>query len=613
MANNSIEGRDIARIAVNDPSYKERLNFGLAGAFGSLYNQLGPLANDGIGKALIDYTRSVGFSDNKSDDAMSARAIIEKSVIRPMNQRASRVRDVKRSMENPDWLTDPVMEKALAKSTLDVGSLTNFANITGGQALGYVSLDTRMARGTVRPSSFTLYQALDKSLAWQVVDFWALANATGGAAPGAAFANYSSVSSGTLATSAGSYNLLNIILKLALDGRAITTALAAQNNYVNVSEQENTNAALVVLQTMNWACYHGNSTLFPNQFDGISAQITNAGLTATNVFDYWTFSNNFAASHSWSPELTLYNLIYEASAQITSYATFGHITHAFMSPTAMGALQGLTNTQLNNILNQITEMQDRQPLVVNGNLIGMQTRFGSIQFPMDLFIDARDVPLQVGLNGSVATTTNPTKPTSVTGAILAAGNAGAVGSEFTGAYTPSGGGIYMYAVASCDASMNESTLTYSAIVSGSTLAAGAAVQLTIVAPGAADATVYRVFRSGLGGCIDNTTPTANEFRYIGAVAANGSSNVTFTDFNGGKTTRIPGSTNIYLLDMDPMDLAIDYRMLLPLVRVELFASNLFMPWAVASIGSLRLRVPKFHGLIKNYVPTTPAWNPLAIN
>lgn len=611
-----IDGAELQHMGMVPP---ELFNLGTQRAVASLYSQLGPLANEGIGKALIDYTRNVGLGGNKSEDVIQARALLERSVLKPMNKRAARVRDVKRSMEDPVWLQDEAMEKSLAKASLDVGTLTNFANITGGQALGYVSLDTRMARGTVRPSSFTLYQALDKSLAWQVVDFWALAKATGGAPPGAAFANYSSVTSGALATSAGTYDLLNIVLKLALDGRAITTALAAQNNYVNVSEQENTNAALVVLQTINWAAYKGNSALFANQFDGIEQQIISGGYASTNFFDYYQFSNNFAAAHSWSPELTLYNLIYEAAAQITSYATFGHITHAFMPPSAMGALQGLTNSQLNNILSQITELQDRAPLVVNGNLIGMQTRFGHIQFPMDLFITARDIPVQaIVIDGAnQATTTAPTPPVSVVPAIVTGNNA--LGTNFNGAYTPGGSPGYMYAVASANASMVESQVTYTSGLIAP--ASGQAVQLTITPPVAADAVAFRVFRSGLGGCVSNSAPTAGEFRYIGAIAANGGSAVTFTDLNGGQAatinaggyTKIPGSTEIYLLDMDPMDLAIDYRMLLPLVRVELFASNLFMPWAVASIGSLRLRVPKFHGLIRNYVPTSPSWNPLAIN
>jgi hypothetical protein len=628
MAIKGIEGPAVSKIALKHPAYKQMLQIGTNSAISSLYNQLGPLAEKDLGKAILDYGYNMGFGESKSEDVSKTRAVLEKSVIRPANQRAARVRDIYRSLQDPSWLTDPEMEKSLMKANLDVGTLTNFASVTGGQSLGYVSLDTRMARGTIRPNSFTLYQACDKSLAWQIVDFWALAKATGGAPPGAAFANYSSVSSGSLATNAGTYDLLNIVLKLALDGRAITTALAAQNNYVNVSEQENTNAALTVLETLDWAGYLGDATVFTNQFDGILSQIVNGGYTQ-NLFDYYQFYNSYAAARSWSPELTLYNMIYECAAQITSYANFGHITHAFMSPTAMGSFQGLTVTQLNNVLSQITELQDRAPLVVNGNLIGMQTRFGHIQFPMDLMIEARDIPVQAIVVDSVnqATATNPTKPVTVTAAAVSTA-ATVAGTNFNGSYIPGATSGYLYAVASCNASMLESTVTYTSGLTG--IATGQAMNVTITHPVAADATSYRVFRSGLGGCVSNSAPTPGEFRFIGHILDSGSATTVFTDLNGGVNftdnggsgatvpytasyTKIPGSSTIFLLDMDPIDLAIDYRMLLPLVRVELFANNLYMPWAVAAISALRLRVPKFHGAIRNYVPTNPAWNPLQVN
>ena len=597
---------------------RDMIMSGNAQMLSSLYNQFGPMADQPLPKAIIEYAHNMGTANNNNPEVAAANATLERSVIKPLNEYAARARDIVSQARDADkWVSDTLpLTKAIAKSVLDVGTLTNFANVTGGQALGYISLDTRMARATVRPSSFTLYQCLDKSLAWQVVDFWALALATGGAPPGAAFANYTSVSSGTLATSAGTYNMQDIVLKLALDGRAITTALAAQNNYVNVSEQENTNAALTVLESMDWASYYGNATIFTNQFNGIQQQIY-AATGSTNSFDFYEFYNNYASQHSWTPEITLYNLIYTAAAQITSYGNFGHITHAFMSPTAMGAFQALTVTQLNNIITQITEMQVAAPIHINGDIVGMKTRFGHIQFPMDLFIDSRDKAIQaVVVNGSnQATSSNPTPPASVT-CVITTGS-GAAGSNFNGSYTPSGGGSYMYAAASTNASSWESTLTYSTLLSG--VASGNAVTVTIAPPGANDASAFRVFRSGLGGCLNNSSPTAIEFRYIGAVLANGSSNVTFVDLNGGVAPggnpycKIPGSSSIFLLDMDPYDLAIDYRLLLPLVRVELFASNLYMPWAVASIGSVRLRVPQFHGELRNYVPTNPVWNPLSTN
>lgn len=594
------------------------LNLLTGEAMGSLYKQFGAIANEEIPQAIMEYTRNMG-SFQKSKEALDVRALYEKDVLRPMNHFAARRRNVIKSVQDPNWVAEDaesaalfgMSKSALRKAVLDVGTLTNFANIVGGQSLGYVSLDTRMARSTIRPNSFTLWQSLDKSLAWQVVDYWAIASATGGAAPGSAFANYTSVSSGTLTTSAGTYQLQNILLKLMLDGRAITTALAAQNNYVNVSEQENMNAALTVLQTVNWSAYKGDTTFFANQFNGIEATIRLAG--TGNVFDFQKYATQYESANTWSNEVTLYNLIYQAAAQITSYGTFGHVTHAFMTPAAMGSFQYLTATQLNNVVTQITALQDRAPIVVNGNVVGMQTRTGHIQFPQDLMIEAREKCLQA-LYPTQISLASPTQPTTVTAVVNAPT---VVASEFTGSYAGTSA-LYQYAVSACDASMNESAVRWT---SGATSAVSANGSVTLtITPADTNQVAFRVFRAGQGYNVASS-PDVNKIRYIGAVMSNGTNPVTFVDLNGGYNpllttqtpTKIPGSAEIYLLDMDPVDMAIDFRLLLPLVRVELFASNLFMPWAVAMIAALRMRVPQFHGYIKNYVPTNPVFDPLATN
>ena len=96
-----------------------------------------------------------------------------------------------------DFNTIPRVFKgsALAKAVLDVGTSQNYGSITGGQSLGYFSLDTRVARATVRPDSFTLYQALPKSAADQVVDYWPYIDDPGGALPGSATNGFSNVQS----------------------------------------------------------------------------------------------------------------------------------------------------------------------------------------------------------------------------------------------------------------------------------------------------------------------------------------------------------------------------------------------------------------------------------
>jgi hypothetical protein len=505
----------------------------------------------------------------------------------------------------------------ISKSVLDVGTLTNFASITGGQSLGYVSLDTKFARGTVRPDSFTLYQMLPKSAAFQVVDYWGYVDDPGGALPGSATSAFTSVQSGTLNTSAGIYQLNNVQLKLMLDGRAVTLALMAQNNFVGVNEQENANAALTVLGTADWLNYWGNPAIFPNQYSGLAATIP-----TTNVFDFLQFYNANASLQGWSSAQTLYNLIYEASAQITSWGRFGRITHALMTPVTNGALQPLVTTLLNQVTTNLTREQvNMRGIVVDGDLQGMNTRMGPIQFPLDLIITARDIPAQgqPRSNGTTPTTTvAPTPPSGVVAA--ASGAAYALTNWGVNAQFYSGTSTYYYAVASVDQNMNESVLTWSSgsatplvsgFVAGSGITSSGAVVVSIGnSAAAADATAYRIYRTGAGGFASGAqSPTA--VRYIGTALVSGGNGATtkFTDAN----FTIPGAESIFLLDMHPADDALDYRFLLPLTRVELFAQNLYMPWAVCSIGAIRNRIPKFHGIIRNFIPDSALWNVYGAN
>lgn len=499
---------------------------------------------------------------------------------------------------------------AIAKATLDVGTQTNFTQITGGQSLGYVSLDTRIARGTVRPDSFTLYQMLAKSAAYQVVDYFAYVDDTGGALPGSASQSFSGAGTGTLATSAGIYALQSINLKLMQDGRAVTMALMAQNNFVDVVAQENANAALTVLGTADWDSYWGNPTLFSNQFTGLGSSTS-----GTNIFNFQQFYAANATLQGWSTSQTLYNMIYEVAAQVTSWGRYGRTTHAMMTPVTVGALQSLVTTLLNNIQNG--QFNQTPGIVVDGDLQGMRTRMGPIQFPMDLVITSRDIPAQgqVRSNGTTPTTaTNPSPPATVTvassGAAMASNywNIG-TGSPFIASGSWGATPKYYYAVASTDINMNESTLTWSSAFTPTSAAlnvSGAVV--TIAPPVANDMYAFRVFRTGNGGFASaSDSPTA--VRWIGNVLGSGSSNVTFNDAN----TLIPGSESIFLLDMRNEDSALDYRFLLPLTRIELFAQNLYMPWAVASIGAIRNRIPKFHAIIVGFVPDSAVWTPYGPN
>ena len=502
--------------------------------------------------------------------------------------------------------TDPVgpntqitKSQLLSKAVLDVGTLTNFADVVGGQAMGFVSLDTRMARATARPRSMTLYQALAKTPAYQIVDFWPYIGDTGGALPGSAYTGFTTVSTGALGFNSGDYRINYIDLKLAVDGRGVTTALAAQNSFVNIADAETANAAISILESMDWALYWGNASLYANIPEGIYNQVKNDAEGAQNIINYYNYWSNTAKATGVTEQQALFNLIYDTFAKAVGYRVYARPTHAFMSPELYGGLQSLVTSQLNNLVNVSSNFQDA-PLVINADYRGIRTGFGNLAFEIDLFLTAR-LRAAEGIirNGQASSGTAVTKPVSVT--LTAGAPATGTVSYFDSTYA----GTYSYAVAATDASRNETALVWASPI---TVPEGDVVTVTINPPTDGSAVAFIIYRSGLGYSYTSTDTTAPyQVRFIGEVLANGTTAVTFVDSNAN----IPGSQSVFLLDLDSEDDALDYRYLLPLSRINLFQDNLFMPWAVVHIGAPRVRIPKFHAVITNVVIPTLGFNPLS--
>lgn len=532
-------------------------------------------------------------------------------------------------------LVDIAKSDAVAKSILDVGTLTNFAQVTQGQAVGYFSLDTALVRGTIRPSSFPLYMMLPKSTAFQVVDFWATNQGTGGAVPGAAGSSYlSQTNQAGVTYNAGQYNLETVTLQLFLDARAITVALAAQNSFVDIAEQETINASLSILESVEWECYWGNPNIYPQQFQGLAYIVPNQTDFMENVANGTIFGgmNN---GRFYEPAAVLFAEIMNVMANLVSVPDYGRTSHIMMGQHSMSDMMNLVTGELLQVTNMFRQDSDRLrdygPMTIAGDIQGVTTRFSQAQFVFDIMINARDFPQQcVSYDKALSALVNA--PSNVTATVLSSGVSASYFynyyTEFTGTpaaygqpynFLGANGGPYVYAVAAVDGSSTESPLFYTAPVTG--IPAGGAVQLSISLPSTGSPPVaYRIYRSGLGYNVNapgSGTGNANNpaaFRYIGEVAANASGTTTFIDTNGAVPgNRIPGSDTLFLLDLFEEDLALDWRYLLPLSKIYLFAQNLYMPWVVAMIGAMRVKMPKFHAVIKNYVPMNSRWSPWLAN
>ncbi len=527
----------------------------------TLASQLGPLAysNDSIEGVLLRAAMGLG-----EDNSEAAKEYVAKA------------------------------EYAYKKSGLDVGLQTNLSQVVGGQALGHISLDTEVYRSTIRPNMFTMYYALKKTPAKQIVDYWPVATDTGGPLSGSAWAGFGGAYTNVMNYDSGNYSLNTLTLGLAYNARAITTALSTQDSFVNINDQETANAALSVLKTVDWTIYWGNRTLYANVPNGIYPQ-----LPPENIFDFRDFNAKTNASGNTPISQVLFNLILDACGQISGWNTFGQPSHAFMPSNAFAKASQFLMQVVNNVVNLGPGAANRGSVFINADSRGLNTGFGLVKFVGDVNIVARNRPAQAILKpdgSNSATASNPTKPSTVVAAVGTPGS----GRSFEAAYN---GSRFIYGVSILDASMVESQVTWAYLGTTATwtvpVNTGQAVTLTIT-PGVADGVTARIYRSGsavANGYVPGNADV-NRVQYIGEVALNGLTPVNFVDTNAW----IPGSEPIFLVDLNDFDKALDYRYLMPLCRINLYANQLFMPWAVAHIGAPRLTIPKWHGAIINFVP-----------
>jgi len=100
----------------------------------------------------------------------------------------------------------------------------------------------------------------------------------------------------------------------------------------------------------------------------------------------------------------------------------------------------------------------------------------------------------------------------------------------------------------------------------------------------------------------------SDFRLIKRIPVGGAT-TTFVDDN----TTIPGTTQAFILDMNPGDHSIAWRQLLPMMKFPLYPTNAaVIPWAQLMFGYLRITKRRHHAVIKNVLPASAVWRPFNV-
>jgi hypothetical protein len=342
------------------------------------------------------------------------------------------------------------------------------------------------------------------------------------------------------------YERVTALIKfLGVTGRVTHVAASIRSAAGNVIALETMNKTMELLKNLENALFFGDSTLIPEQFDGLERLITDGA--PDNVVDL----RGAPLTEERMNDMLL---------QIRD--NFGQATDGYFGT---GAFADLSK-----------QVYDRQrfayapaPGVLGATVTAFQGQHGRINLHDHVFINEGQLALAGGLG---KTDRRPLVP-SIT---VAPAAAPAAGSQFgTG-----DAGSYIYQVVAGNRFGLSAPVTSAAVV----VAAGDGVTFT-VADGGQGTTFYEIYRTEPGAA-------AGTARLMVRVPRTGATQVV-TDLNAD----IPGTSKGFVLMQNARSFS--WAQLLPMTRIPLAAVDTSIRWSQVIYGAVKLYTPAKNIVVKN--------------
>ncbi len=474
------------------------------------------------------------------------------------------------------FASGPVPFEAYDPQLLEKALLTNYgtdvATYTGGSALRVQSLDRLLFDTIWQDPHVKAFKLLKSTPTYSTVDEWVERSAYGppwGAVAGEA--DNPPAATADLTRRVG-------FVKFYRTYREVSHPSTVVRNIISAIAEEEEAGSLFLAGCLERDVFFGDSNVIPEQFDGLLPHILANG-------------NPNAILDCAGQPLNNREMLISLAATIGSRA--GIPTHLFVDPYSQADLD---RTMMDSERFVIPARSGEGTYTVDLGIGAIQTSFGRMNIVHDIFLApergwfTETEPLDRAPSSSRGGDTNnpaPAAPTTVTP--VAAGSGGNIPA-----------GDYYYKVSSINKN-GESAATASASV---TVTAGQKVTVTI-ASSDANITGFRVYRSA------KDAANADDCRFLYHCKRTGAS-VEFIDDGYW----VPGTTCAFVWDTRPgADQAVDWRQLLPAMKMELAIVKPAVPWLQMIYGYLRVRAPFRLGLIRNILPTPVAeagWNPLGV-
>lgn len=456
-----------------------------------------------------------------------------------------------------------LLNKAL-QSTSGVVSPSDPSGLTGGAALRVQSLEQTLLSTIQENDHFKLFNILAKSKAIATVDEWTEQRGVGGFLGGSTNGEVDAVADAT-----GDYQRRVGMVKFLMTKRQISLVTATQGSLADAEATEYQNGALQLLTDAEFLSFNGDSSVVPTEFDGLRAQLENYN-SGSNVIDALGASAN---------DITWIN---RAVQTVVGFGNFGTSTNILCSPQVQADFDNNLDPAF-----RVSLTANTGPTLLGTTVEAVRSMGLRIKFDYDTFL--LDEPQRAMQYLSYPAYINAALAPTLATTLNASGGA-------SSNWQSSHAGTYYYWVVG----INNKGFSAGVQSSQITVAAGNSVTLTITRSAGAAETGYAIYRGKRNG-----PNAASDARLVKRVPVAGAT-TTYIDLNRD----IPGSTEMYVLNLKAGMNALTWRQFLPMMKFNLAAVNSpVIPWLQILMGYLRIGKRGHHVVIKNIIPSGATWKP----
>lgn len=347
--------------------------------------------------------------------------------------------------------------------------------------------------------------------------------------------------------------------------RQITLQMRVAKTLEDAEASEKEAGIFTILKGAEFGCFHGDSASVPQQFDSVLSQvIASAGPNGSkNIYDMRGKTLG-----------TLGETAIKEVARMT-YDNGGYLTHAFMPSILASDLQDVVKDRLRLDVRdkRATGVVESYPTPFSDDIIIAGKEAG----PDKMFLPRN------GITSIGDASTKPAAPGTVSTAVAA---------DAASKFIAADAGNYTYAVHAID----ENGISVASSTATQAVAAGEKVTITITPDGTKPGTGFIITRGKKGATTD--------LREIGRCAKAATATTAFVDYN----TVLPGTGDILLLSHDVASPSIQWDSFLPAMKFDLFPTvSAIVPFLIVMFGTPDVKVPWFHGVIRNVSDQGLSW------